>query len=226
MGIWYHVTKFRNLPSIMAFGLRPGIGERSQLCEEAEEYIYLCEKHDIPYWMVLLQADVVLTINTKVNICKERQYSCYNEVMTKGIISYGDMDIVNPPDTTDARLELQKNYLYSLCSEILYFVRAFHYEHVIDTVDLNSTFDVDMKIMNTLDYQSLDRDIIKQWLLEYGEDGEYTLLDTYMNEDTRLYQKLAEFEHPKTQEVRSKVKEWVETNLHGCLDIDTGGFLE
>ena len=67
----YHITAYKNLPSILKNGLKPAIGEHSKLVHETEPAIFLCNHRDIPYWKIILGISTVLQIDETAVTDKE-----------------------------------------------------------------------------------------------------------------------------------------------------------
>lgn len=220
----YHITKRSKLESIMRDGLIPQIGDNSELCDEPAEVVYLCKESDIPYWVVLLDGDVVLRIENEESEFVYRRFDCYGEFRTHHRIYPDKITEVPIPATADAKLVLQREYLLSLSREIVYVVTSWDKGRSVDFEMMSRVFTVDIEIMSKLNYETLDRELIKGWLSDEGNDGEYTLLDTFMNTPKRLYEVLAEIDNPIGIEQRVAVYNFLKEKLDGCLDINTGGY--
>lgn len=69
----YHVTKKKNIKSILEKGLIPQIGDNSLTCgDDRPEAVWICNREDVPYWMILTDSDAVISVAD--NIFEEAEH--------------------------------------------------------------------------------------------------------------------------------------------------------
>lgn len=226
----YHITDKPTAAKILKEGLKPMIGLNSKLVDETEPAIYLCRRKDIHYWQILLQKFVILGINEnaiKLDNNSNFKYTLYEEFIIKHEI---------PPHAIK-RVYMSNNRTkqnYDLC---IYYLRnlsrycevcARWYDTPNPDKDWFDEIKLDSKLLTkllpNLDYSVISKTDIKSNLKEMGENGMYTLCDTFYNENKRLYQKLIEYPNDELTKYRQQIHNYITTNLKGCLNVNTGGW--
>lgn len=222
----YHLTDAKNLPNILKNGLKPGIGERSQVVGEEIPAIYLSKRADIPYWRIILGQTVLLQISNVDELNLEYfQYSCYGEYLCKEVIKPENIKriYINKP-TEQHMKDLCLNYLFSISQVIEYVIRFYHNQTSLTESDIYKMLESCLLVVNRLDYSVMDKKEIKRILEDYGDSGGYTMVDTYLNTDTRLYEQICNFKEDSLTEKCKELNNFIKTKFKGCLTVNTGGW--
>lgn len=222
----YHVTTKEKADRILSQGLIPMLGENSVFAGEIAPAICLCKKEDLPYWMILFQRDIILRVNIEgIPMDDHIEYEDYEEWRTTEFIA--------PDRIKVAHIDLEKHtamqnlclgYLMDLSRVTLLCARYYEHKGYMSGKDLGEYLDSMIWVLNCLDYQSLDKKVIVEYLKKEGDSGEYMLTDRYKNSDKRLYSMLPCYPHDKLEEKRRELYGLIEEKLEGCLQVNTGGW--
>ena len=226
----YHITAKKHIASILKNGLKPKLGPRSKYIEQ-EPILCLTEKKYIPHWQILLgiKDPVILKINTTLADANEVQYSFYNEIRTRNIIDPDQFTIMYiDTDNTimhDTMHDLCVSYVYDL-SWLCQACARYYTPNVQKTIsynDLQTIMLASYDILNRLDFSVISPDEKRSLIKNYGENGEFTPFDMYLDTDKKLYQ-LTMYDDPNTEEIRSKIESFIRSEFANCLDLCTGGW--
>ena len=243
----YHVTSKEAAADILKNGLKPDIGVNSAKIGEKRSRIYLSNKKSLLYWVILLQGDTVLEIDTtgiKDSFNDSNVYGLeedYSEFITETEIPADHIRKVRIPVDKEQKVMRRLCFLYLI--DVSYFiansiVRAYAHQEIYPDIDdnilededkdyINGTIDILLTYMPRLDYKSLtndDKKEIRRWLVHEGESGEYTLCDDYFGTDKRLWQQIIEFEKDETYDNRVRLYKFIKKNFTFCHRTNTGGF--
>ena len=230
---FYHVTKKEYLETILKNGLKPSIGDNSLLAQEDTPRIYLCAYDDIPYWKILLNADVVLEIsNLDRDFDGTYEYEYYSEYITTISIPAEHITVMDYTiDTTE--------YMQTLCIDVLhrlstYLMRCAQYydreKDIVDNADeiydaLKQLSRLYVMTLPRLNYQTCDTKLIESELRYRAEDCcEYTLCDEYHNTGERLWTQVKYYPKDDLYDSNMRIYEYIRNNLADKLEIDTGGW--
>ena len=192
---YYHITDKEHLPAILKFGLKPMIGENSNLVNETNPAIYLCRRKDIPYWKILLGKTVVLRIEG-IEIPNENcyKYSNYSEYLYFDDISADKIKRVYFSEPSkQAMRNLCLSYISSFNQCAVAAARHYTYPDQGHDERLECLLNVCLAGARKLDYSVLTQGDLRKELKEWGDNCAYTFVDMYMNSGKRLYQKLVEY---------------------------------
>lgn len=227
----YHLTTQNKIPSILYKGLLPGLGSNSGKIDEHEEGIYLCDIRDVKYWQILLDCDTLIeVVGIKPEDCEKRPYSSYSEYIYKDSIPPRMVHRVKMPrQSNEAMRELCLSYMASMSYACVASAR--YYNYLQDDEDkeeyrysMLAYLDMVLAVIDKLDYRVLTEGEKEKWLIEYGEDGAYTFLDTYLNTDTKLYQELICYPDDEFTEKRTQLYEFIKETFKQQLHLNTGGW--
>lgn len=221
----YHITDEHGLQEIKESGmLKPNIGEHSQIAEEKEKYLYLCDQPSIPYWQILLDKHILLQI--PYDMLKDTElfvYTNYREYLTTEEIPYDKIKYIGT-------IEPDKNVMKELCIEYLYQIsyvctniaRYYDHHHVSET-DINRDIRILLSCLKNLDYESISTCRITDTLYKYGESGAYTFVDTYKNTNEQLWSQLIKYPKDNTSTLRKKLYKYIKQTFPTyVLTINTG----
>lgn len=234
----YHLTKSSNIDGILKNGLMPKIGENSKSVSEEEDTVYLCDKDSILYWKILLGADAIIEVEMEELPGDSQRYrthdgSSYIEYMHYETIHSANLKIVHD-DISDIDVQvvmeqLCVQYLHTLsvyatkCAR--YYNGKFSEKDKVDYHDyLLHWCNVLRTCLPRLDYASVDKSVLRNELKRAGENGEYTICDTYFTTGKRLWNQLIEYPEDDLSEHHQWIYVFIKDNLQGCLDVDTGGW--
>lgn len=229
---FYHITTEENAEKILKNGLLPQIGPRSKTVQEPEKLIYLAKRHDVPYWQILLNMPVMLSVK---NLTEEQtqkwRYSAYDEY------TYNQLIPAERIAVTDFKISLKerRKAMRCLCLDHLCTISRFteycarYNYHDNDNPDEKERIEHTGKILFTnsehLDFSILQTHEIYDFLLERGEDGAYTFCDIYFEEETTLLEQLLKYPEDDLTPLRQKVYEYTTSILNKrCLHVPTGGW--
>ena len=243
----YHITNKEAAADILKNGLKPEIGANSAKIGEERPGIYLSNKKSLLYWIILLQGDTVLEIDTtgiKDIFTDNNTYGLnedYSEFITETEIPADRIKKVRMPVDKDQKIMRRLCFLYLI--DVSYFVansivRTYAHQEIYPEVEnnilddedkdyINKTIDILLTYMSHLDYKSLtndDKKEIRRWLVNEGKSGEYTLCDEYFDTGKRLWQQIVEFEKDETYDNRVRLYKFIKKNFTFCHKTNTGGF--
>lgn len=237
--VLYHITEKRNVDSILKNGLIPKIGKRSKNIESVP-VICLTELEHLDVWKILLHRNrpAVLEIrlpeinhdDIKSGLVKNFDnvtYADYEEIRTNTKIEPEHINLINIPTNRkhkrDTMRMLCKNYIDSfsyVCTSC-----ARHYTDGVKKYatqkDIEDMLQSIYSILSHLNFSVLSTDEKRKYLIDAGENGEFTFLDTYLDTDKKLYQ-LSMYSDARTHDVRCKLEDLITRTFADCLDISTG----
>lgn len=228
---FYHVTKTENVDSILMHGLIPQIGENSKSVNEKDDVVYLCDKDSIPYWKILLDANVLIAVELEEEP-ESYDYREYKEYFHYGPIAASSIQLIDEfIDIHDSMKQLCVQHLHCMSAYATKCVR--YYNRAIGT-DLEKEMYDDIAhyghvlsvCLPKLDYSMVDISSLREELTSSGEDGNYTICDTYYNTGKRLWEQLIEYGDDDLYSNRKFIHDYIKTHLQGCLDVDTGGWCD
>lgn len=223
---YYHLTSKENAAKILKDGLKPMLGENSMLVSEERPAIYLCKRKDLPYWKILLKREVILQVEESDGMQIERidygeysEYLCSTEIPAEKI-----KRVYIKMDSIQAMKDLCLSYIitFSRCTEIA--ARHYNYPDQDYGAELEELLDCSLAAALNLDYSVLSRREIKNELINHGDNGCYTFLDTYLDDDVRMYEQLVRYPEDKFAEKRAKLYQYIKKAFKGCLNVNTGGW--
>ncbi len=227
--MYYHLTSKENIDSILNNGLLPKIGSNSNLVSETDKCIYLTDKESLPVWMILLNKDMILAIdiNREMRTCNYGA-GLYNEYITKDPIPASAIKV-------SATIDFDRNYytkkilieyMYTIsiiCSNI---ARLYARKQDIDINTVNEIKSIST-VLSRLDSSKFSDDDyaeIKDYIRKYGDEGEFTLCDTYFNEKRKLYQILTDYDSGEYKLTLESFRNNIERLYGKALNVNSGGF--
>lgn len=227
--MYYHLTSKENINSILNEGLLPKIGDNSSLVFEATKRIYLTDEESLPVWMILLNKDAVLAIDIdrKMQTCNYGA-GLYNEYITEDPIPASAIKV-------SAAISYDKNYytkkilieyMYTIsiiCSNVAR-MHARRTDIDINAVRKIESVDSVLSRLDSSNFSDADYAEIKDSIKKYGEEGEFTLCDTYFNESIKLYQILTEYNSGEYTNIFKSFRDNIERLYGKALDVNSGGF--
>lgn len=230
---FYHLTDRESVPLILKNGLQPQIGKNSQIVQESKSYVYLCDAQSIPYWSILLGKNTVLQVCIPDEYLFDTYtYDGYSEIVlwrtiSPQFISRAEMTLKTEPAMQHLCVS-HLTLISSFCADCARYYSVSFCEGLYHTAEFFDSIrhdgEVVLNALRRLDYGVVDTQVLEYELRQLGEDGEYTLCDTYFGEDKRLWEKLPEYETDALTDVRSIIHGLLKTTLAGCLYTNTGGF--
>lgn len=227
---YYHLTTEENAKRILEEGLLPIHGEHKNMIHDEREGIFLCGEKDVPYWKIILGLSVVLEVsNIKIEEENIYNYSYYKEYVYEKKIESENIRRVkmeNKKANADAMKDLCYQYLYWLSSFTVHCARYYFYD--MEEEMLHESIDIDadclLAVLPHLDYSICGTDEIKEFLIEEGDSGEYTICDKYVPTGHRLYVQLIHYPKDDLSTKRRKIYEYIKDTFKGCLRVHTGGW--
>ena len=224
----YHITDSESAKEILKHGLKPMIGKRSQLVNEEEPAVYLCNRRSVPYWKILLRMPVVLAVDIDETMDEMFKYSCYDEYVCKECI---------PPDRIK-RSKAGKNTsvaMQDLCISYLDTFSAFARDCACfydktegkdeEYLEYLTQFGNSITaVLPSLDYSSCSKSQIVMHMLECADDSMITFLDQYWNTDRKLYKQLLYYKKDTLYETRVEISKFISKHLSCCSNVNTGGW--
>ena len=227
---YYLLTTKENAEIILKEGLKPITGNRLKIIDDKREGIFLCKKKDIPYWQIILNLPVVLSISD-IEIDEEcvYHYINYNEYVYEEEIpankikrSYCDIFMNKSKAMHDLcilyirslsrfTVDCAKYYFYNKTDEKLYEI-------------INREADTLIYVLKNLDYSSCSKKEIKDALIQADERGNYTFCDRYLNTSNQLFTQLIYYPHDKLFEKRDVIYRYIKENFEDVLLINTGSW--
>lgn len=210
----YHVTKKKNLPGIRKKGLVPQIGGNAKIaeCREALPHVYLCEREDVPIWLIFTQSDAVLkakNIETSENSGYHRNYDGYSEFLYFGTVKPESLEpaAYHGKEEMEASMaKLAKGTVYWLsrltdeCIDMEWLRRTGgmgETEWERAARELADGIEYDLAIMSRIDKNALADGEYAKTLTEHSlEECAISFADHYANEGIRCYEKLLQMPEP------------------------------
>lgn len=238
---YYHLTSEENLDSILKEGLKCMVGENSTIVGDKEKVIYLSDYNYLDYWSILLDRNIILEIDSEgidINNIDEYSYGMYKEIIYSKDIQPQYITIANNIviDNSKAMRVLCTSFIYyinRLVSSIAKIFTSSYANKRYNSEDLQKEKHLISKniksvlcILNRLDYSVLPSDEIKSILRQFGDDGEYTFCDTYMNTDKRLWEQLLFYDAGDLSEDFRKLHDCIKNTFKDCLYTHTGGWTD
>lgn len=229
----YHLTSAKNQENINRNGLCPAIGPHSAAVGETTPYVYLCEEKDVPYWNVLLNADL-LCIIPKTAVSKDIitfSYRLYDEILYPHHILPGHIRTVSIPDqlqpTAKERQELCLSYMNLISHTLVQLAYLYEDpEHITtkDYTEFHQRLCNLQYILPGLPYQDCPPESRKASLLQEASEGEYTFADRYKQTDHRLYEQLLYYPDDCLSDLRTWLHQYIKQTFPECLTLNTGGW--
>lgn len=226
----YHLTDMSNINSIMQNGLIPKIGENSQHMNETVKRIYLSDKESIPFWMILLNRNALLEITIDANDVEQFKYTSYTEYLCEKTIPQEQIKIskYKPTYSKQHMKQLCKNSMHglsrcvTLCADF-YTRKDWLGDTSID--DVKHTLSSEILLSERIDYSVMSTSEIEKELKYMGETlCMNTFVDTYFNQNTRLYQQLINYPEDELTSYRTKIYEIIKNSFKNNLETNTGGY--
>lgn len=225
----YHLTTKRAWAAIQQQGLKPMMEHNSRLVREDKPCVYLCDWASIPYWKILLNADILLRIpKVYVDGIPPVQYSEYLEYRVVRCIPPQDLKLIDIPNTSVGVMQaLCKSYLMDLSDIVTDCVRYYRAEESNPKWQASLAADIQMilQIVNRLDYAVCDPKVLETEMQSYAEMGEYTFADTYERTKRRLWAQIRRYPKDELFELRVQLSEWLGSHMPSIvLYASTGGW--
>jgi hypothetical protein len=238
---FYHVTTPENAALILKQGLKPKIGPRSAITNEKHKAVYLCKEKDIPYWQIILDMPVILTVTyLEEDDTDFFGYAGYDEyIYRKSIPAENIKEACIETNTAGAMKRLCAGYISLISNLCELCARYYYYKDTTDMTRLNKddkeymtslyeSIEQQTNFLNyllpRLDYSTITKQEIKKIIKNQGDDGEYTLCDIYFDTDKTLLEMLSEYPKDELSDGLVKVQKIITEKLEDCLHINTGGF--
>ena len=237
----YHLTSNDKIKSILKNGLIPQSGHLSTLCEEKEHNVYLTNAKDAPKWANILDKWFIVRIDFPDDEVYERHvkefnYTNYTEYICDTFIPPECIhkSNINLHISDEDYEELLLGYIDTISDICVQFARYITYydndyknEELIDI--LNCEIKTLQFILPHFDYSKINKKAFKEHLIYMGNNGMYTLCDTYEYGNfigdkhcPRLYEMLKISEHA-TDKTKWLYK-WLKTTFPRRLRVNTGGW--
>ena len=226
----YHITSEKYVDDIMKVGLIPKLGYNSKLVDEEKPLIYLCNREDLPYWIILTGNTTVLKVDLRgINTENSYHYYKYSEYMIEESIG---LDNIKEVFTQEPELEHMKELCLSFLKDISYscLVIAKYYTAkeknitICDERRPNGVLRGLLACLNRIDYGVLSEDEIVNYLKDYGGQGEYTFCDEYINTGRKLYEQLIYYPEDEYTKQRKQLNEFITNHFAYCKNLYTGGW--
>lgn len=235
----YHVTTEESAKNILKNGLIPKIGERSQLVDETEKYVYLCGRKDVPFWSLILDKPVVLRVELKDGEVDENnvyQYSYYSETLTESVIPAERIrkSQVSRSLTDEQMKDLALSYVDMISFICVRFAEYITYiddepeeKAEEDKTAIELTIESLKFTLPHLNFSGINAKMLRDHLHERG-DGGCTLCDRYEpnwkegEKYIRLYDLLNS--HPLATDNTKWLYKWLKKTFPRRLRVDTGGW--
>ena len=121
------------------------------------------------------------------------------------------------------------SYIYSinriLVSLAKYYNRSSKFlSDAWDKQVLKSDIGSVLRVLNRLNYSYCTSEEISDFLVELGEDGENTFVDTYNYTKTRLWEMLTQYPDDELKGEREELFNYIKRTFKDCLYVNTGGW--
>lgn len=219
-----HLTTAEDLDSILEQGLIPRKGKNSSAAEEEDEYIFLCQDRDVPYWQILLNKSYLIRVDVSGLQAIRRPYSRYGEFLISDPI---------PPSRIKLQGKLSKprnSIMETLCMDYLDVLTVSCQEAALYYSDRNCvSHEVFESTLWSFNYikQNLNYNVVPAERLEQKIRSSKARLNcafTDIYEGTRLWEKLPMYPKDDLSQVREDMYEYIRDNLDRCNHIDTGSW--
>lgn len=163
----------------MEQGLIPKKGHNYRLCgDDRKAAVWTCLKEDIPYWMILLDTDMVISINTDIS-------PRYHETYSEGVHEYGfigkipacSLALVENPskkELTMANDRLAAEYMLQISEWVTRLLSAGCPKDEDTVRILDESCKAFMKVLSRIDFIGADREGMLHnlaWqMYDYGEE--------------------------------------------------------
>ena len=219
----YHVTNKENFHKILQTGLQPSIGLNSSHAGEDKPMIYLADAHNAPLWQTILGYQYALRIDM-AGLPKPEKYE-YDDMA-----EYMYSEPIPPERIAPVRLADRPRAQGQLCVGYIHTLSLFSLQTAIfldryadndkmrqDLINWASTLN---EVLPRLHWSQMDPEYCRKKLIEEGEDGEYTLCDTWMYSKECLWEQIRKLNTPTTD----ALYEWIKDHLSPYLNVNTGGW--
>ncbi|MCM1218447.1 MAG: hypothetical protein NC548_28500 [Lachnospiraceae bacterium] len=227
--IVYHLTKRENVESICNNGLLPRLGDNSRSVNDEVPAVWVSMYEDLGFWQLILPHEVVLQLEVdNAYRFDPIQFGYYFGWIYYEPVYIKDCKIVeNTPDEHQFN-EAREETVRQISRLVLTFVRYYHYHPTKRAIEelhgaCMTVYNI-MKIISNLKFDEIPADSLRAMLWTYGDEGEYTFLDTYMNTPTRLYEQLLNIEDTSTELPRRFLHDIIIQYFGAVLDTNTGGW--
>lgn len=248
---FFHITDESNVDKILSQGLIPQIGSNSDILEESENYVYLCDIRSIPYWDILLghknpKILFVQAIEDKQINLREWQYQRYKEFTTNSRIVPSHINVIDDFNSLWSNCFIinykatRDDVMQTLCIDYLEDISfaclsLIHLEEIGGTAsDVNSVirrFRILLTVLNRLDWNCLPQERYEKELLALGNSGAYTFVDNFHDGD-KIYKAVSSFKYEKIEpefvgalrKISQLIMNFVAETFHPCLQLNTGGY--
>lgn len=243
----YHLTDEKNVEKIKREGLKPMIGENSKMVGEIQKAIYLSTREMLPYWQIIIGKPIILEINASYfhdeyissgelggsyfqnSYMDSRKFGITEEYfITREIpasyLSFPDNSTFKIPQRIYEEVCL--GYLIDI-SRLCQNAAAAEQYHKESFCYISNDAAGILSVLKRLDYNRIEERKIFDFLQDFGNDGEYTLADTYMNTETKLWEMLKKYQYPdsKSKNIMYDLHDWILSNIPWrCLKMNTGGW--
>ena len=225
----YHLTTKHSWDVIQKQGLKPMMEYNSRLAREYKPCLYLCDLAIVPYWKILLNADILLRVpKSYIDGIKPFRYSEYLEYRVECSIPPQDIQPIDFPNASAGVMqELCNNYLTELSDIVTDCIRYYRAKEPDPEWGASLADDIQMilQIANRLDYSACDPKLLEAEMHSYAEMGEYTFADTYGKTKRRLWAQIKRYPKDELFELRVQLSEWLASHMPSIvLYASTGGW--
>lgn len=226
----YHLTSLTKWKEIKKTGLKPLIGENGRLCAESRPTIFLSDHHSIPFWQILLEADVLLKIHRKdlqeEHLVDETEYNGYKEY---GYLKPIPMEQIQRIPLASPKQEIRetlcRNYLWMLSNTVRECADYYNGRGGYAPEMIRRNLKVITGILSRLDYKTCDSKRIIKEIRAMGEEGEYVFTDQYKESKERLWSQLIRYPKDSLSEDRRKLYEQIRRSFtYYQRTLPTGGY--
>lgn len=209
--IFYHFTSRENTKKIMTSGLKPQIGQHASAVKEPNAYCYLTDYHSIDAWNINLNCDMLLYLRIPNEFvekhikkwptpygkyCPYYEYLCNKTIPTE----YIKKTVRIPKPATETIRNMCKDALIDLSHQVVDIIQKkdwisrFGYptdtegkKSIEDSIQFSNHLS---QLLDRLDMNLVNPEELSEILKDIGENGDYTLCDTYGDQTERLWEML------------------------------------
>ncbi len=230
--IFYHFTSRENAKKIMASGLKPQIGQHAAAVKEPNICCYLTDYHSIDAWNLTLNEDMLLYLRIPNEFAEKHikkwpiaygKYCPYHEYLCDETIpaEYIKKTVRIPEPSTETIRDMCKDVIIDLSHQVVNNIRRkdkiSQFEYPAEPEDKKRIEDAIQfynnhlsHLLDRLDMTLVPADELSEILKDIGENGDYTLCDTYGDQTERLWEMLyAKNENPNN----NQSDDWVTSRI-------------
>lgn len=228
----YHTTKQKHIKSILQNGLIPNFKpDNSQSIEDDRKGIFLCPKESIPYWLIILEHDALLSVTIPDDAYTDSfSYTYYEEQIYNDVILPEHIKIEPLPEQSELKQANETlcdsaiNALSNITSHCARF-----YDNMANDLKYHEAYMESRTSMIRATGEKINFAIISdetktKILRELGDSGEYTFCDTYKNTPIRLWEQLSDYPKDSTYEKRIYIQNFIKKHFKNVLFTNTGGY--